>query len=127
MREHLSFCPGFQRTCLADARYSTDSEAELKLVADFALRAGADQAVPSNHWAKGGEGALPLAKAVIQACEGDSEFEFLYDVNKPLAEKIEIIAKEMYGADGIDLSDEAKQQIETYTRQGEYGRVCAGR
>jgi formyltetrahydrofolate synthetase len=99
--------------------YSTDSEAELKLVADFALRAGADQAVPSNHWGKGGEGAVPLAQAVIKACEGESEFEFLYDVNKPLAEKIEIIAKEMYGADGIELSDEAKQQIETYTRQGE--------
>lgn len=98
---------------------STDTEAELKLVADYALRAGADQAVPSNHWGKGGEGAVPLAQAVIKACEGESEFEFLYDVNKPLAEKIEIIAKEMYGADGIELSDEAKQQIETYTRQGE--------
>ncbi|GHJ90281.1 hypothetical protein NliqN6_6683 [Naganishia liquefaciens] len=106
------------KVIVAVNQFATDSEAELKLVADFALRAGADRAVPSNHWAKGGEGALPLAKAVIEACEGDSEFEFLYDVNKPLAEKMEIIAKEMYGADGIDLSDEAKQQIETYTRQG---------
>jgi methylenetetrahydrofolate dehydrogenase (NADP+)/methenyltetrahydrofolate cyclohydrolase/formyltetrahydrofolate synthetase len=83
------------------------------------LSAGADQAVPSNHWARGGEGAVPLAEAVIKACEGESEFEFLYDVNLPLDKKIEIIAKEMYGADGIELSEEARQQIDLYTRQGE--------
>lgn len=62
---------------------------------------------------------MPLADAVIKACEGDSQFDYLYDVNKPLEEKIEIIAKEMYGADGISLSDEAKEQIANYTRQGE--------
>lgn len=97
---------------------SADSPAELKLVSDYSLKAGADYAVPSNHWAKGGEGAVPLAEAVIKACEEESQFKFLYDLEKPLEEKIRIIATEMYGADGIELSEEAKQQIETYTRQG---------
>ncbi len=106
---------------------SNDSPAELKLVQDYALSKGADQAVTSNHWARGGEGALPLAHAVIKACEGESEFKFLYDVNLPLEKKIEIIAKEMYGADGIELSEEARKQIETYTRQGEPGmmEICS--
>jgi methylenetetrahydrofolate dehydrogenase (NADP+) / methenyltetrahydrofolate cyclohydrolase / formyltetrahydrofolate synthetase len=98
---------------------SNDTPAELKLVQEYALSMGADHAVPSNHWARGGEGAVPLAEAVIKACEGESEFKFLYDVNLPLEKKIEIIAKEMYGADGIELSEEAKKQIEMYTRQGE--------
>ncbi len=77
-----------------------------------------DGAVVSNHWAKGGAGARDLAEAVIAICEGESDFKFLYDVKLPIAEKIDIIGKEIYGADGIELSDLARQQIETYTRQG---------
>lgn len=103
---------------------SADTPAELKLVQDFSLAHGADYAVPSNHWAKGGEGAIPLAEAVIKACEGDSEFKFLYGLDKSLEEKIRIIATEMYGADGIELSDEAKKQLETYTRQGTFHCVA---
>jgi len=110
------------KVVVAVNQFSNDTPAELKLVQDYALSVGADQAVPSNHWARGGEGAVPLAEAVIKACEGESEFKFLYDVNLPLDKKIEIIAKEMYGADGIELSDEARQQIDLYTRQG-YGHL----
>jgi methylenetetrahydrofolate dehydrogenase (NADP+)/methenyltetrahydrofolate cyclohydrolase/formyltetrahydrofolate synthetase len=91
----------------------------LQCVQDYALAHGADYAVPSNHWAKGGQGAIPLAEAVIKACEGESQFKFLYGLEKSLEEKIRIIATEMYGADGIELSEEARKQIETYTRQGE--------
>jgi len=97
---------------------STDSEAELALVREEALAAGADAAVVSNHWAKGGEGAKDLAEAVITICEGESQFKFLYDLDLPIEEKIAIIGREIYGADGIESSDLARQQIETYTRQG---------
>lgn len=79
---------------------------------------GADAAVVSNHWAEGGAGARALAEAVITICEGPSDFRFLYDLDLPIAEKIDIIAKEIYGADGIELSEQARIQIETYTRQG---------
>ena len=90
------------------------------MVQDYSLANGADYAVPSNHWAKGGKGAVALAEAVIKACEGESQFKFLYDLEKSLEEKIRIIATEMYGADGIELSEEARKQIETYTRQGKH-------
>lgn len=76
----------------------------------------------SNHWAEGGAGARALAEAVIATCEGESGFRFLYDLNLPIAQKIEIICKEIYRAAGIELSEHASKQIETYTRQG-YGNL----
>jgi len=102
---------------------SADTPAELQLVQDYSLANGADYAVPSNHWALGGKGAVSLAEAVIKACEGESQFKFLYGLDKSLEEKIRIIATEMYGADDIELSEEARKQIETYTRQGESSRL----
>ena len=72
----------------------------------------------SNHWAQGGAGARALAEAVVALCEGESEFKFLYDLDLPIETKIETIAKQIYGADAIELSELAKTQVETYTRQG---------
>lgn len=72
----------------------------------------------SNHWAEGGKGARALAEAVIETCEGPSGFKFLYDVTLPIEEKIRTICTDIYGADGIELSELARSQIETYTRQG---------
>lgn len=97
---------------------SSDTEAELSLIRDECLAGGADGAVVSNHWAKGGAGARALAEAVIATCEGESEFKFLYDLNLPIEEKICIVAREIYGADGIELSELAKKQVDTYTKQG---------
>ena len=96
----------------------TDTGAELTLIRDEALAGGADAAVVSNHWAEGGAGARALAEAVVATCEGESNFKFLYDLNLPIEKKIETISKEIYGADGIELSELAQKQIETYTRQG---------
>lgn len=96
----------------------TDSPAELDLVRQKALAGGADAAVVSNHWAEGGAGARALAEAVVATCEGPSNFKFLYDLNLPIEKKIEIICKEIYGADGIELSEAAQKQVDTYTRQG---------
>ncbi|KAK4684626.1 hypothetical protein P7C73_g5544, partial [Tremellales sp. Uapishka_1] len=106
------------KVVVAVNKFSNDTEAEMDLVKKFSLSVGADHAVSANHWAKGGEGAVDLAKAVIEACKDESKFKFLYDVNLSLEEKMTIIAKEMYGADGVKLSEEAKKEVERYTRQG---------
>ncbi|TFY60788.1 hypothetical protein EVG20_g7293 [Dentipellis fragilis] len=106
------------KVIVAVNQFATDTPAELELVREEALAGGADAAVISNHWAEGGAGARALAEVLITACESESEFKFLYDLNLPIEKKIEIICKEIYGADGIEFSDLAKSQIETYTRQG---------
>lgn len=98
----------------------SDTPAELELVRTEALSAGADAAVVSNHWAEGGAGARALAEAVIATCEGPSAFKFLYDLELSIDAKIEIISKEIYGADGIEMSKLARKQVDTYARQG-YG------
>lgn len=107
---------------------SSDTPAELELVRQEALAAGADAAVVSDHWAKGGAGAVDLARALVDACspssseESSSRFRFLYDLELPIEKKIEVICKEVYGAAGIEMSELAKAQVETYTRQG-YGNL----
>jgi len=121
LQKHIENCRKFGvKVIVAINQFASDSDAELSLIRQEALAAGADAAVVSNHWAKGGAGARNLAEAVITICEGESAFKFLYDLNLPIEEKISIIGKEIYGADGIELSDLARQQVETYTRQG-YG------
>lgn len=88
------------------------------MIQEESLDAGADAAVVSNHWAKGGAGAKNLAEAVVTICEGQSNFRFLYNLNLSIEEKIEIIGKEIYGADGIELTNSAKDQVAIYTKQG---------
>jgi len=110
------------KVVVAVNRFASDTPAELQLIREEALAGGADAAVVSNHWAEGGAGALELAEALVAACEGESQFKFLYNLNLPIEEKIAIISRDIYRADGIELSDLAKQQIETYTRQG-YGNL----
>lgn len=100
--------------------FETDTKAELLLIQEEALRAGADYAVPSNHWALGGFGALQLAKAVSKAvlrAKSDTQ-TFLYDVDASVEDKLLAIAQKMYGAAAIELSSLARLQIETYARQG---------
>ncbi|MCM8763884.1 MAG: formate--tetrahydrofolate ligase [Candidatus Omnitrophica bacterium] len=99
-------------------RFTTDTEKEIELVRDLALRAGASAAEISNVWAEGGNGGLELAEKVIQACEQKHEFRFLYDLEKPIKEKIEIIATKIYGAEKVSYSAIAEQKIKTYTRWG---------
>jgi len=108
------------KVVVAINRFSNDTDAEMALVQKYAKSVGADYAVPANHWAEGGLGAIELAKAVIDACSTPSTFKFLYDLNLPLLDKINIIAREMYGADGVELSPEAQAEVERYEKQG-YG------
>lgn len=86
--------------------FYTDTEAEIKTVKRLAEAAGARVAV-SKHWQYGGEGALELADAVIDACNEPNDFKFLYDLSTPLRQRIELIAKEVYGADGVEYTPDA--------------------
>jgi len=99
-------------------RFSSDTEAEIEVVRQAALEAGAFDAVLSEVWAKGGEGGAALAEAVVKACEGPSEFKFLYPLDIPIKEKIEIIAREIYRADKVEYAPEAEKKIKLYTEMG---------
>ena len=103
-------------------RFSSDTDAEVALVERIAREAGAEAAVLSDHWANGGEGARDLAQAVVKACEKPSHFKFLYPLEMPLKKKIETIAKEVYGADGVAFEPLAEKQIAFYEASG-YGHL----
>lgn len=100
-------------------RFYTDSSNELDLVCKTAVeQGGAEAAIVSEHWEFGGEGAVNLAKAVIAAAEKPHDFHFLYPLELSIKEKIETIAKEIYGADGVDYTPEAEKRIADYERLG---------
>lgn len=99
-------------------RFKHDTPAEIETIRKAALEAGAFDAVLSDHWANGGKGAINLANAVIKACEQPNNFNFLYPLDLGIKEKIEIIAKKMYGAAKIEYSELAEKQIQTYTKAG---------
>ncbi len=86
--------------------FHTDTDAEIELVRRMAESHGA-RAVGSQHWLKGGEGAQELAEAVVETCNEPNDFRFLYDLKMPLRQRIELIAKEVYGASGVTYTDEA--------------------
>lgn len=98
--------------------FSTDTPAELDLIRHAAIEAGAEDAIVCNHWMQGGAGAVQLAQAVVKAAEKSNHFRFLYPLDISIKEKIEIICKEIYGADGVDYLPEAEAKIELYTRLG---------
>ncbi|ORZ31660.1 formate--tetrahydrofolate ligase-domain-containing protein [Catenaria anguillulae PL171] len=99
-------------------QFATDTPAEVALVAEAAKLAGAFDAIACTHWAEGGLGAVKLAEAVVKACDAPSEFKFLYPLEMSLEDKIRTIAREMYGASDIELSDVARRKLDTYTKQG---------
>jgi formyltetrahydrofolate synthetase len=86
--------------------FYTDTKKEIVFIRKIAEKNGALVAV-SEHWLKGGEGAVELAEAVIDACEKPNDFKFLYELDTPLRKRIELLAKEVYGADGVTYTDEA--------------------
>ncbi len=87
--------------------FHTDTKNEIAMVRRYAEQAGARCAI-SEHWLKGGEGALELTDAVLEACEEKNSFKFLYPLEMPLRQRVEIIAKEVYGADGVSWTPEAE-------------------
>jgi formate--tetrahydrofolate ligase len=87
--------------------FHTDTKDEIAMVRKYAEQAGARCAI-SEHWLKGGDGALELTDAVIEACNDKVNFKFLYPVEMPLRQRVDIIAKKVYGADGVSWTPEAE-------------------
>lgn len=112
------------KVVVAINKFKTDTTAEIDVIKMAAIEAGAYDAVMANHWAEGGEGAADLAAAVVRACDAvdRSNFKFLYDTDLSIKEKIEIISKEIYGADGVEYSDAANAQIAQYEESG-FGKI----
>ncbi|KAF2502953.1 putative C-1-tetrahydrofolate synthase mitochondrial precursor [Lophium mytilinum] len=99
-------------------RFSTDTEAEIAVIKEEAIAAGAEDAIPANHWAEGGKGAIDLAKGVIAASSKPKDFKLLYDLDGTVQERIEKIGKLMYGADKVEFSELAQKKVDTYAKQG---------
>ncbi|MBC8589072.1 formate--tetrahydrofolate ligase [Paratissierella segnis] len=99
-------------------QFPTDTEAELKFVLERCKELGAE-AVLSEVWAKGGEGGIELAKKVVEVAESkQSNFKLLYDADEPIKVKIEKIAKEIYGADGVDFTKSCEKTIVNIEKMG---------
>ncbi len=102
--------------------FYTDTKDEIAAVRRSAEAASARVAV-SEHWLKGGDGALEFADAVIDACEEENDFHFLYDIETPLRKRIELIAKEVYGADGVSYTPEAETKAKRIEQDPELANL----
>ena len=97
--------------------FATDSPEEIEALQNWCKENHHPMSL-SQVWAKGGKGAIDLAEKVIQLCEQENNYAPLYDLNQSIEEKIEIIAKKVYGADGVDFTDETKKQILSFNELG---------
>jgi formate--tetrahydrofolate ligase len=101
--------------------FASDFQSEVEAIQRVAAEEGARYAV-STHWADGGKGAVDLAQAVIEAAEEPTDFRFLYELDQSIKAKIESIAREIYGADGVVYEDLANRQIRQYENAG-FGKL----
>ena len=99
--------------------FHTDTKEEIAMVRKAAEAAGA-RCAASTHWANGGDGALELADAVMDACEDTNDFKFLYPIEMKLRERVEKIAKVVYGADGVSWTPEAEAKAKMLENDSKY-------
>ncbi len=104
-------------------RFYTDTDAEVALIRKLCAEKGVRCAM-SEHWRYGGEGAIELAKTVIEACEDPVDIKFLYPLEMPLRERVEKIAKEVYGADGVDWAPLAVEKAKRFESDPKYNDYC---
>lgn len=97
--------------------FYADTQAEIDYIEQYCKEKGADFAV-TKCFAEGGKGGTQLAQKVVEACEKENNFHCLYDLDMPVYEKIETIAKEIYGADGVDFTKEARNAIDGFVKLG---------
>ncbi len=102
--------------------FPTDTPAELELIKEKGLQAGASAVVTHEGWAKGGEGCLELAQAVLEATEKENGFHYLYPLEASIKEKIELIATKIYGADGVTYEEPAERNIRLFESVG-FGKL----
>ena len=100
-------------------KFHTDTEDEISLLRKLCEEQGVRCAV-SDHWKSGGEGARELAKVVVEACEEPTELKYLYDLSMPLRKRVELIATEVYGAEGVDWAPLAEEKAERFERDPQY-------
>ena len=119
LRKHISNARQYGiPVVVAINKFETDTEAEIAVIREEALKAGAADAIPANHWAEGGKGAVDLAKGVIAASAQEKNFKLLYDLEGSVQERIEKIGKIMYGAEKVEFSELAQQKVDMYEKQG---------
>ena len=119
LRKHISNARQYGiPVVVAINKFETDTEAEIAVIREEALKAGAVDAIPANHWAEGGKGAVDLAKGVIAASAQEKDFKLLYDLEGSVQERIEKIGKIMYGAEKVEFSELAQQKVDMYEKQG---------
>ncbi|MBQ3423642.1 MAG: formate--tetrahydrofolate ligase [Clostridia bacterium] len=104
-------------------QFHTDTEREIGLIKELCARRGV-RCARSNHWRYGGEGAVELAQAVAEACEEKPEIRFLYELDLPLRERVERIAREVYGADGVDWAPLAVEKAKRFESDPKYADYC---
>lgn len=97
--------------------FYADTQAEIDYIEQYCKDRGADFAV-TKCFAEGGAGSIELAEKVIEACEKENNFHYLYDIDMPLYDKIETIAREIYGADGVDYTKEARASLDEFIKLG---------
>jgi formate--tetrahydrofolate ligase len=100
-------------------RFFTDTDAEVAVVRKAAEAAGA-RCAESKHWEMGGDGAIEFAEAVKEACEEETKFEFLYPIEMKLRERVETIAKTVYGADGVSWTPNAEAKAKMLEGDSKY-------
>ncbi len=119
LKHHIKNALGFGVTVVVAVNsFKDDTPAEVEMIRQAAIDAGAEDAVVCTHWMHGGEGAAKLAEAVVNAAEKKINFQFLYPLEYSIKEKIETICKKIYGADGVEYLPEAEEKIKLYTRLG---------
>jgi formyltetrahydrofolate synthetase len=102
--------------------FGTESPAEIEMVKKAAREAGASDCVISEVFAKGGEGGAEFARALVKACEEPRHFKLTYDSDAPIKKKVEAVAKNIYGAAGVDWSPEASKRVKQFEEAG-FGRL----
>lgn len=119
LKKHIENAKSFGiPVVVAINQFATDTDAEIAVIREEAIAAGAEDAILSNHWAKGGEGAVELAKGVIAASERPKNLELTYSLEGTIEERIGAIGRKMYGAEKVEFSELAQEKVDTYTRQG---------
>lgn len=119
LKKHIENAKSFGiPVVVAINQFSTDTEAEIAVIREEAIAAGAEDAILSSHWAQGGKGAVELAEGVIAASEKPKDMKLTYSLDGTIQERIEAIGRKMYGAEKVEFSELAQQKVDTYTRQG---------
>jgi formate--tetrahydrofolate ligase len=120
---HIEIVRAYGLPCVVSINnFPTDTDAEIALIEDLAVGAGAETVVVNRAFAEGGKGAIDLANAVVEACERPNTFDFLTPTGAGLKEQIEAIARRLYGADGVDYLPQAEKDIARMQELG-FGQV----